>query len=281
MTKAFAATASALFFSAALLARSPQPLAVDLFPHPAGTAMMTVHAKIAGHEGNFLLDTGGGISYVSPSFAEKIGCSPWGQISGFTLIGSRIDMQRCDDVTFDVAGRSFHAPIAGVFDLMKLMPAEVPQIDGSIALDVFAKEAITLSLHDRKLIIENARSLAKRAAAATPIPIRLARDAQGLALTVVIPIATPRGMAWMEVDSGNGGAFVIGKHVAPLLGIDADKKGPQPISMRIDGRVPVEGMARVNDTLIMDGNIGTPYLVHADLTLDLANGRAWVSEIAK
>ena len=48
--------------------------------------------------------------------------------------------------------------------------------------------------------------------------------------------------------------------------------------MRIDGRVPLEGMGRVNETLIMDGNVGTPYLVHADLTLDLANGKAWIAE---
>jgi hypothetical protein len=37
----------------------------------------------------------------------------------------------------------------GVFDLMKFMPPNVPKIDGSIGLDVFAGRAITLSLAQR------------------------------------------------------------------------------------------------------------------------------------
>jgi len=36
-------------------------------------------------------------------------------------------------------------------------------------------------------------------------------------------------------------------------------------------------MARINDSLIMDGNIGTRFLIDWDLTLDLAKGRAWLA----
>ena len=67
-------------------------LVIALTPHPGGTDMMTFHATVRGHEGNFMFDTGGGISYVSPAFAQTIGCKTWGQITGFTLVGQRLDI---------------------------------------------------------------------------------------------------------------------------------------------------------------------------------------------
>jgi hypothetical protein len=74
---------------------------------------------------------------------------------------------------------------------------------------------------------------------------------------------------------------VIGKHIAALLNLDPEKKEPQPAKFRLVGDVPVEGMARVNDTLTMDGNIGSRFLLNWDLTLDLANGRAWLAPASK
>jgi hypothetical protein len=94
---------------------------------------------------------------------------------------------------------------------------------------------------------------------------------------VYVAVPTPEGMAWMEIDSGNGGANVIGKHIASLLKLDPGKKEPQQASFTIAGAIPVEGMARVNETLTMDGNIGTRFLINWDLTLDLSKGRAWLT----
>jgi hypothetical protein len=255
-----------------------KPLAViALIPHPGGTAMMTVRARVRDHEGLFIFDTGGGVSYLSPSFAESVGCKPWGQITGFMLTGHRLDMPRCDGFAFDIQDQHFAGPIFGVYDLMQFMPPNVPRIDGSIGLDVLAGKALTLSLAQKTLIIESAASLTERAKHGKEVPIRLVREAGGIALAIEVAVPTPEGMAWMELDSGNGGATVIGKHLAPLLNLDPIKKEPQPASFQIAGGIPVEGMARVNETLIMDGNIGTRFMLKWDLTLDLAKGRAWLA----
>ena len=240
---------------------------------------MTIHATVEGHEGNFIFDTGGGISYISPGFAQTIGCKPWGQITGFTLTGQRLDMARCDGVSFDILGNRFGAPTSGVFDIMKFMPPNLPKIDGSIGLDVFAPRAVTLSLAQKQLIVETAASLAMRARRGREVPIKLVREVEGAALAVVVAVPTSAGTAWMELDSGNGGANVIGKHLAALLKLDPTKKEPQPASFMIAGGIPVEGMARVNETLTMDGNIGTRFLIKWDLTLDLAKGRAWLAQV--
>ena len=258
------------------------PLAVfQLEPHPGGTAMMTLRAKVRGHEGLFMFDTGGGISYVSPSFGEAVGCKVWGQITGFVLTGQRLDMPRCDGLTFDIKGHNFEAPIAGVFDIMKFMPPNVPKLDGSLGLDAFAGRVVTLSLAEKTLTLESSRSLVDRIKRGKEVPIRLVREVEGAALTVVVGVVTPQGTAWMEIDSGNGGANVIGKHLAPLLNLKTGLKEPQPANYMLVGGVPVTGNARVNETLIMDGNIGTRFLINWDLTLDLGRGRAWLTPAKK
>ena len=269
-------------FTPALASTRTEPLAVfHLEPHPGGTAMMTVRAKVRGHEGLFMFDTGGGISYISPSFAQTVGCKVWGQITGFVLTGQRLDMPRCDGLDFDVQGQTLKAPIAGVFDIMKFMPPNVPQLDGSLGLDVFAGRAVTLSLAERTLTLESRPSLAARMQRGKEVPIRLVREAEGVALTVVVGVVTSEGTAWMEIDSGNGGANVIAKHLAPLMNVKTGSREPQPASFSLVGGIPVTGNVRVNETLIMDGNIGTRFLVNWDVTLDLKNGRAWLMPASK
>ena len=271
-------------FAALILVTStvakPRPLAeITLLPHPGGTYMMTVRATVNGHEGLFLFDTAGGISYIDPDFAKQIGCEPWGQLSGFNLTGQRLDMTRCENVTFDVAGRHLSVPTAGVYDIGQFMPKDAPQIDGSIGLDAFAGQAITLSLADKKLIIESPSSLKERQKQGKELRIRLVREDEGLALAVVAAVPTAKGPAWMEIDSGNGGAHVIGKHLAALLGLDPERKEQQNGRFKLDNGIDVDGPFRVNPKLIMDGNIGTRFLINYELTLDLANGRAWLHDL--
>lgn len=256
----------------------PKPIAIfHLDPHPGGTYMMTLRAKVRDHEGTFMFDTGGGVTYLSPAFAQTIGCKPWGQLSGFVLTGQRLDMKRCDNLMFYIDRHPFPAPIAGVFDLMKFMPPNVPKIDGSIGLDVFAGRAITLDLAERTLTVESTSSLNARIRQGREVPIRLVREVEGVALAVVVGVVTPEGTAWMEIDSGNGGANVIAAHIAPLLNLKTGIKEPQPAKFNLAGGIPVIGDARVNETLIMDGNIGTRFLINWTLTLDLARGRAWLA----
>lgn len=125
------------------------------------------------------------------------------------LTGQRLDMPRCDGLAFNVQGRTFNAPIAGGFDIMKFMPPNVPKLDGSLGLDVFAGRAITLSLAERTLMLESRASLAARMKQGKEIRSRLVREAEGLALTVVVGVVTSEGTAWMEIDSGKNGPALL------------------------------------------------------------------------
>lgn len=267
-----------LVLAAPAAALAAHPVIVPLEDYLA--AQKVVHASVNGHQGLFLFDTGEGVSTISPSFAKKIGCEPWGRVTGFRMSGERLDFPRCDNVEFEISGAHVTAPIAGVFDIMALLPKDVPELDGALGLDILAGRVVTIEPHDNRLVIETPQSLATRIRHAKEVPARLVRDAEGVALAIDAGVPTAKGLAWMELDTGNGGTLVIGKHMAPLFGLRTDTEKPQPVRFALTQGIEVSGTARTPD-LIMDGNISNQFLKDWNLTLDLAHGRAWLAPARK
>ena len=250
------------------------PLVVPLESY--GESQKIIRAKINGREGVFLFDSGGGITNVTPKFAEEIGRKPWGKIVGFRMTGQRVDMARCDDVMLDIAGMREHLPIVGVFDLMSLLPPGASKFDGIIGLDAFASKSITIDLANKRIVIETRESLATRIKGATEEAVRVVRDAEGLALTLDAAVKTANGTAWMELDTGSDGDIVVADWLATEFGLDPGKKDAQPVKFQLANGLTGEGHGRARD-LIMDGNIGSPVLRNWIVTLDLPHGRAWFS----
>lgn len=239
----------------------------------------TLHATVNGVPGTFMFDTGEGLSAISPAFAERIGCKPWGQVSGFRMSGERLTNPHCDNLGFDLAGEKLHAPSVTILDIMKFIGPDVPSVDGSLGLDLFVGKTITI-LPRKAIVVETSASLARRIRGAKAIPVRLVRDVEGLALAVDAPVKTPQGLAWMELDTGNGGSNVVANHIAPLIGLQPDTSTPTPARFELANGIAVEGNTRTRD-LIMDGNIGAQFLNSWNLTLDLARGRAWLTPADK
>jgi hypothetical protein len=259
-------------------AQSAAPVAVvSLEPYQGNSGLLTVRASVNGHDRTFAFDSGEGVSMISPELAREIGCKPWGQVTGFRMNGERIDTPHCDNITFDVAGQHFSAPTVIVYDLMKFFKSGQPRLDGSLGFDLFAGRAITFEFSRQSIVVESPASLAARIANGTEVPIRIVRDAEGLALTVDVGVPTSEGMAWMELDSGGGNSIIIGKHVAALFKLDPESRAVQQVTFTLAGKISLTAPARVMDHMIMDGNINVPFLQKWDVTLDLARGRAWVA----
>jgi Aspartyl protease len=242
-------------------------------------AQATVDATLNGVPGTFMFDTGEGLSAISPDFAKKVGCKPWGQVSGFRMSGERLSNPHCDNVVFGLAGGKLYAPAVTTIDVMKFIGPDVPAVDGAIGLDLFAGKVITI-VPRKAIVIETPASLVRRVRGAKALPIRLVRDVEGLALAVDAPVKTPQGLAWMELDTGNGGSNVVANHIAPLVGLQPDISTPTPAKFELSNGIVVEGNTRTRD-LIMDGNIGAQFLNNWNLTLDLVNGRAWLTSAKK
>jgi hypothetical protein len=262
--------------AAPVLAKAPAPVAVIPLAPYAGGPQLTLTVRSHGHDAVMLFDTGGGITVVTPQFAQALGCKPWGQITGFRMRGDRTDTPRCDDAVLQVGGLRVTAPSAGVFDFAKVLPKDAPPLDGALAMDAFAGKTITLDPTRRRLFVESPASLKARLRGAIEVPVRFTRDAEGLALTAMVAVPTPQGRLWMELDSGSDGDVIVGRHAAAALGLDPGSAKAQPFTLTLAEGAKVHTTAIVRD-LIMDGNIGAPVLKTWVITLDLAHQRLWLT----
>lgn len=234
---------------------------------------LAVHAVINGQAGNFMFDTGGGISIITPEFARRIGCRPWGQITGFRMSGERLDSERCDGIAVQVGAVDAQVDSVGVVDLKKLLPAGT-DVDGSLALDLFADKVVAFSQARRSLTVTDAVPEALTACPA--VPLRLVRVAEGLSLTVDLPVRTSAGTLWFEMDSGNLSPYtVVNRTVAKHVGLQADAKTRQTVALTLADGTAFSSPATVMP-MILDGNLGTRFLTQYDVTLDLAHKRAWI-----
>lgn len=239
---------------------------------------VAVRATVGGQEGLFALDTAGGLSILTPSFAKRIGCKPWGRLTGFQMMGDRIDAPRCDAVKFKISNVELAAPVVGIFDIMSLYPRDAEPIDGLVALDVFAGKTITIDFPGKLLTIESEKTARGRISGAVEIPARIAREVQGYALSVFVGVQTAEGSVWMELDSGNGGTILVNKVYASLFGLDPANDGPQKLSFELVKGIRVEGDGFAPN-MVIDGNIGMPFLKNVRLTLDLSSGRVWLARV--
>ena len=234
-------------------------------------------ARLGDREGLFLLDTGGGITVLTPAAAKLAGCTPWGRLTGFRMRGDRLDLTRCDDVHLQLSRLALHVPVAGIFDLMAKVPPGSPELMGSVALDAFAGRVVTLDIAHGRLVMESPATLPERVRHSHEVGVRYSREVEGLALTPFVGVRSRSGTLWMEVDTGSDGAAVIGRHAAPALGLDASAKGGQDLAASLAGDVALRCRAWVDD-LVYDGNIGSPTLAHWVLTFDLQNSRLWIAD---
>lgn len=273
--RAFVGIAVAIGLSSAAVAQDA-PRVVTLGDY---LGLRTIQTTVAGQTSGFILDTGGGVSVVSPALAEAAGCEPWGQITGFRLTGERLTMPRCDALALDVDGVALVSPSAGLFDLSPLLPPDAPRIDGLIALDSLQAQPFTLELGAGRLTFETPASLHQRIDGAVEVPIRFHRQAGGASLTVMVGVPTSRGALWMQLDSGSDAPMLVAKTSAEPLGLDPEV-ARQPLRLSIagvdTGAIEADVDARVRD-MIIDGNIGLPVMRDWIMTFDLKAERLWIT----
>jgi hypothetical protein len=227
--------------------------------------------EAGGKQRLFQLDTAGGLTVISPALAKEIGCRPWGAVTGFHMTGTKITAPRCDAVAMRWGGQSLTSPLVTVMDVGS---PDTP-IDGLLALDVFAGRTITIDFAGRQLIVETPSSAAERIKDAISVPAHLGREIGGAALSVFIEAPTAQGPLRLELDSGNGGTILVSRPLLPLVGLKERGNTPQQGSIRIAPGVTATGLIFSPD-LVIDGNLGMPFLKDWVVTLDLNKGGVWL-----
>lgn len=239
-------------------------------------ALWKVHVTINGVPGDFLFDTGGGVTLLSKDYASKIDCRYWGRNTGYNMFGKRGDDAHCDDVQL-VAGEVALTPVSvGRIDFTGQFPGDKAP-DGLLSLDAFDGKVITIDQVAGTLTIETPSSAAERVSHMTELPMRLVRDCSARCLNAFVAVPTPQGRTWLILDSGAGGVSLIARDYASAFGLDSATKMGQTLKVDIAPGVHVDSPVMVAD-MIMDGNLGQPFMSQYVLTLDMDRGRLWAGK---
>ena len=239
-------------------------------------ALWKVHVTVKGKPGDFLLDTGGGATFVTDKFSQGIECEFWGRTTGFNMFGKKSEGPHCDNVQVR-AGEVALTPVnVGKIDFEGQFPGDV-EPDGLLSLDAFDGKALTLDQKAGTLTIETSKSLIARTRTMKELPFRVSRECSARCLSVFVGVATSKGMTWLILDSGAGGVSLISTDHADLFGLDPKGK-EQRLRFEVAPGVPIDSPVLVTE-MIMDGNLGQPFMSQYVMTFDLARGRLWVARV--
>lgn len=250
-------------------ADGPQVIKLERFRK----ALWKIHVTVGGKTGDFLFDTGGGVTHLTEDFLRGMDCKFWGRGTGYNMFGKRAEGPHCDNVHITAGDITLTPVNVGKIDFEGQFPGD-KNPDGLLALDAFDGKVITLDQKSATLTIETEKSLKKRVQSMKEFPFRLARECSGRCLSAFLGVNTPNGMTWMNVDSAAGGVSLIAKEYAASVGLDPNKK-EQQINYKLSPDVTISGPVFVTD-MIMDGNLGQPFLSNYVITLDLLHGRMWI-----
>lgn len=227
--------------------------------------LVTVPVVIEKKTLTFLLDTGGGQTLITPRVAAMLGCTPRGRSVGFRMNGDRVEFKHCESTRLEIGGRAILRPGVAVWDVMSVLPKDLPTLDGVLALDVFEGLPVTLDLAGATLTLESPASLARRLRGAKKVTARVATGLSGAERTVFL-----RGRlderGWFLFDSANLDLVQAAPHMLGAV-------GPLPrevdATLKIDGLPPIISPLRVRE-LIHDGALSEAFLRAWVWTFDLA-----------
>ena len=237
-------------------------------------ALWKVHVSVNGVPGDFLLDTGGGNTLLTHEFSSRVACKYWGRTTGYNMFGKRNDGPHCDNVQI-AAGEAMLTPVnvSNIDFGDQFAGGKTP--DGLLSLDAFDGKAITLDQVAGTLTLETRASLATRIRGMKELPLRISRECSARCLSIFIGVPTKQGQTWLILDSGAGGVSLIARDYAEVFGLDPTKKEQR---LRYDAApgVPIDSPVLITD-MIMDGNLGQPFMSQYVMTVDLRQGRLWVA----
>lgn len=240
-------------------------------------ALWKVHVTLNGVPGDFLLDTGGGNTLVTEDFSSRFTCTFWGRTTGYNMFGRRGDGPHCDGVPLAADSVPLTPVDIGKIDFGGQFPGDKAP-DGLLSLDAFDGKAITLDQAEATLTIETPASLARRIEGMRELPLRLVRGPSARGLDAFVGVPTPRGVTWLTLDSGAGGVSLIAREYADAFGLDPKIK-EQRLRFEIAPGIDVDSPVLVTD-MIMDGNLGQPFMSQYVLTFDLRSGRLWIGNLS-
>ncbi|MBP6013480.1 MAG: aspartyl protease family protein [Alphaproteobacteria bacterium] len=230
---------------------------------PYAGKLKHVRVTVAGAERQFLFDTGGGYTLVTPQLARLIGCTPSGRIAGFRMTGARFDTATCASVRLTIGSLPSRVEAVGVFDLMALLPKELPALEGVISLASFRAQRVTLDLAGGRMIVGAESN-------GVPFPCRAATGLDGSNYVLFASVERSGSAYWFEIDSGNLDSVLVAPHAAPQFGLDPTTKEATETDLALGQSASARVSVRVAN-ILYDGVLSAQFLEGGTLSANLSD----------
>jgi predicted aspartyl protease len=234
-----------------------------------GPGLLAVPVHVAERDAVFVLDTGAGITSLDETYAREVGLRPWGRYSGHRMSGERLDLQRAEDVSLEIGGRTIRRESVGVLDFRRLLPAGTMPPSGILGLDALEHVPFVLDLaSDSLTLLGGSQELDDATRGWTAVDAVPCRTAGGVALELFLRVRASGVALTLQVDTGSNGPAILSSHAAAALGV-RDGAVELPIGPGLPAKVAVR-------ELIYDGNLGLGVLRGCAFAMDLAAARVRV-----
>ena len=232
----------------------------------------------------WMFDTGAGGNVVSQKLFDRLVCTPAGRLTGFRMMGERLDIDLYRVSSLEVAGvRRENVQIAPWPALDNM------GISGIVSLKFFEDRPITIDFANKTFTVETTESAAALAASGEVVPIETQRY-RDKALDVFLNLRLgDTVMAEFELDTGSGRRLWIDARFMEKLGINStadsvatEKNGESVWQVTNLSRMslweapsvaagPLKATFR--DSLIYDGVMGIAFWDNRAITIDLPGRR--------
>lgn len=257
-----------------------------------GQSWMRVPARIGdGAETRMMIDTGMGVTLVTPEACARAGCVREGSWSGQRMSGQTVELTIARVSSITVAGHRVENARVAVFESDDVIHRDLG-VEGIAGLDVFRDQPVTFDHPAMRVVLESPASLAARKASGTSVPARVKHDGPSTEIYLPLEIA-PGVRAEMEVDSGSL-HMILDDRFMTTLGIDPDgpnierkdgsdetgaayvrryAKLPKAVHVPSEQAIGApEGTTVMFQKIIHDGLIGQQFLKAHVVTFDLPRG---------
>lgn len=248
-----------------------------------GGNLKTVDVIIQGRSFNFLFDSGGSETIISPEIAQLLNRKVYGRKIGFRMSGEMIQFQRCDNITLSISGQPLNFAQVGVWDVNSILPKHFPKLDGIISLQTFSKKKITIDLQNNQLVVENERSFARRTKGMKRVAATFSNGLHGDEVNLFLDIPLNGRIYHFLFDTGNIDRSRLSPSTAAELGLKYETVSKQCASIgRIKlpvGHTLVETESCVED-IIYDGVLDFGFISQSVYTLDIQNRKVWLRPLS-
>ena len=251
-----------------------------IYLNPYFKELKTTDVIIDGKKYKFLFDSGGGETFISPAIANTLNKEIYGSSTGIRMDGEMIKYQKANSVSIKMGSTDLFHPTIGVWDIMSILPKELPTIDRVLSLKSFANRILTIDLSKNILIIENKNSLKKQTKTKTLVPSRFANGPDGAESAIFIGIPKQNNFYWFLFDTGNIGDIILSPECAQLWALQTDTKSANISNTTTKGEFMIGNNKVESNTyskkIIYDGVLNFASISKFVFTIDFERKQVWM-----